>query len=92
MQARGETLAAIAELPGVKVSGRAHGVEIRERTTGRAAGCTRSGERRGVCRRRHSGRRWAVNGSAVNSAAPQALCESVDAEGIVPDWLDAQGL
>jgi len=35
MQSRGETLAAIAELAGVKVSD-AHGAEIRGRTTGRA--------------------------------------------------------
>ena len=58
MQERGETLAAIAELAGVKVSRGARGAENSGRTTGRATGCTRRaerGERRAAERARERG-------------------------------------
>ena len=48
---RGETLAAIAELAGVKVSEVRAVLKSSERTTGRAAGCTRRAQRRETARR-----------------------------------------
>ena len=48
---RGETLTAIAELAGVKVSEVRTVLKSDGRTTGRAAGCTRRGGR-GECRAR----------------------------------------
>ena len=61
MQARGETLAAIAELAGVKVSDVRMVLKSSERTTGRGAGYTRRGGL-GECR---AARRWVGRGGGA---------------------------
>ena len=62
---RGETLAAIAELAGVKVSDVRAVLKSAGAQTGRAAGCTRRAQRRGRQRGRRGGERRVGRGWGV---------------------------